>query len=218
MKVRALYIILAVLVIGGLLVGSSYYYAYLHVGPPPKPSTPTPTVTPIPTPTPTPSIHPGPAITPSPTPSSTSTPKATPTLTPKPSATPTPTPTSTTYPPTPSPYTPPTPSVKVGFLDIHYDAEGDDNENLNDEYVVIKNFGTEAANLTEWILKDEANHTFIFPNFILNPNATVTIYTGSGENTQDKLYWGMSKAVWNNKHDTAYLYDAEMKLIDKVSW
>ena len=122
------------------------------------------------------------------------------------------------YTPTPTPTATPTPSLNVVISYVHYDAEGNDNENLNDEYVVIKNEGSVTVDLTGWKLKDEANHLFTFPSFTLESGATVTIHTGSGTNTQTDLYWGKDRAVWNNDHDTAYLYDSSMNLIDQESW
>ena len=112
----------------------------------------------------------------------------------------------------------PTAGLKVVIYHVHYDAEGNDNENLNDEYVVIKNLGDTAVDLTGWTLRDEAGHTFTFPRFTLDAGATVTVHTGSGINTETHLYWGKSRAVWNNDHDTAYLYDSHGNLIDKKDW
>jgi len=68
------------------------------------------------------------------------------------------------------------------------------------------------------MLKDEAGHTFTFPSIILDPGETVTIYSGSGVNTYTKLYWGSSKAIWNNNGDTIFLYDANGNLVDFYSW
>ena len=73
--------------------------------------------------------------------------------------------------------------------------------------------------MTGWTLSDEAGHVYTFPSgFILDAGATVTIYTGSGTDTQDKLYWGSSSPIWNNDGDTAYLKDNEGKLVDSWSW
>lgn len=63
--------------------------------------------------------------------------------------------------------------------------------------MILKNNGVESVDLTGWTLKDEADHTFKFPSFLLEAGATVTIHTGSGEDTQTDLYWGSSQAIWN---------------------
>ena len=107
----------------------------------------------------------------------------------------------------------------VAIASVHYDAEGDDRYNLNDEYVVIKNYGNEVVDMTGWTLSDEANNVYTFPSdFVLGATAKVTVYSGVGNNTQDKLYWGSNVPIWNNDHDTAYLKDAEGNLVDEWGW
>jgi len=89
---------------------------------------------------------------------------------------------------------------------IHADAEGNDHENLNDEYIVLRNSGDSTIDMGGWTLSDEADHTYYFPTgFELGPGETVTIYTGSGSDSDGKLYWGSSSAVWNNGGDTIIL-------------
>jgi len=109
-------------------------------------------------------------------------------------------------------------SSTVVIWKVHYDAAGNDHQNLNDEYVVLKNIGSTAVSLKGWTLKDEAGKTFRFPSFVLEPGKTVTIHTGSGTNTATDLYWGSGRAIWNNDGDTVYLYNSKGELIDKYSW
>ncbi|WP_206425027.1 lamin tail domain-containing protein [Halosimplex salinum] len=87
--------------------------------------------------------------------------------------------------------------------EINADAEGDDRENLNDEYVVFRNAGDDALDLGGWTVEDEAAHTYTFPDgFTLDRNATVTLRTGSGTDTDTDLYWGSGSPIWNNGGDT----------------
>jgi len=110
--------------------------------------------------------------------------------------------------------------VCIKFVEFNYDASGNDNYNLNDEYFTIKNCGDAPVDMTGWKVTDNANHTFGFPDgFTLAPNATVTIYTGSGVNSGSSLYWGMSKgAVWNNDGDIATIYDSEGHVVARYSY
>lgn len=86
---------------------------------------------------------------------------------------------------------------------IHADASGNDHENLNEEYIELTNEGGSTVDMTGWTLSDEANHVYTFPSgFTLEPGDTVTIYTGSGSNSESELYWGSGAAVWNNTGDT----------------
>lgn len=86
---------------------------------------------------------------------------------------------------------------------LHVDADGNDHENENGEYVVFENTGDSPIDFTGWSLRDEADHVYYFPDgFTLEPGATVTVYTGSGSNSASKLYWGSDSAIWNNGGDT----------------
>jgi micrococcal nuclease len=99
--------------------------------------------------------------------------------------------------------------VSVSIVEIHADAAGNDHENLNDEYIVLKNTGESAIDMAGWTLRDEADHTFTFSSgFTFSPGDTVTIRTGSGTNSAETLYWGSDSAVWNNGGDTIILTDS----------
>jgi len=108
--------------------------------------------------------------------------------------------------------------IKLKIIFINYDAPGNDHENLNGEWVEIKNLGNEDVNLKDFKLKDTANHEFIFPDFVLSPNSIVKIYSGCGTNTDDSLYWCSTNALWNNDTDTAFLYDSQGNLIDSYKY
>jgi micrococcal nuclease len=97
----------------------------------------------------------------------------------------------------------------ITILEIHADAEGNDNENLNDEYVIFENHGSSIIDLTGWFAHDESNNPYIFPTFYLINGSSVTLYTGPGTDTENELYWGSDKPIWNNDGDTLYLRDSE---------
>jgi micrococcal nuclease len=83
------------------------------------------------------------------------------------------------------------------------DAPGDDRENLNGEFVRLTNEGDESLDLSGWTVRDEADHVYRFPDgTTLAPGATLTLYTGSGEDGDGDYYWGRSSPVWNNGGDT----------------
>jgi len=97
---------------------------------------------------------------------------------------------------------------------IHADAEGDDRENLNDEYIVFTNSGDESLDLGGWTVEDEAGKQYTFPDgFTLEPGATVTLRTGSGTDTETELYWGAGSPVWNNNGDTVIVRTADGKRV-----
>ncbi|WP_058992897.1 lamin tail domain-containing protein [Haloarcula sp. CBA1127] len=96
----------------------------------------------------------------------------------------------------------------VEIAEIHADAAGNDNENLNDEYVTLTNTGDEPVGLSGWTVSDEVGHQYTFANLTLDPNASVSLYTGSGTDTETERYWGRNGAVWNNDGDTVIVKNA----------
>ncbi len=103
-------------------------------------------------------------------------------------------------------------------LEFHPDAKGDDQKNLNDEYFTIKNATSNQINLQNFTISDAAGNRFTLPYFLLGPQKSVTIYTGSGVNTSDKIYLGSDRAIWNNSGDTLYITSPENKIILKYTY
>jgi micrococcal nuclease len=99
-----------------------------------------------------------------------------------------------------------------------FDAPGDDRLNLNEEYVCFTNQGDQPVDMTGWSVNKRPDTWYTFPEFILSPGASVRLHTGTEVNTATDLYWGNSKAIWRNIHDSVYLYDAAGKLMDEHSW
>ncbi|MFH1638624.1 MAG: thermonuclease family protein, partial [Candidatus Woesearchaeota archaeon] len=91
----------------------------------------------------------------------------------------------------------------IQIRDFHFNAAGDDNYNLNDEYVTFENTCIYSLNMEGWTIKDEtASHVYTILLFTFPPDSTFTLYTGKGTNTASELYWGRSSgdyaAIWNN--------------------
>ena len=102
---------------------------------------------------------------------------------------------------------------------VNADAEGDDGENLDDEYVVFENTGDEPIDLSGWTVEDEAAHSYAFPRgFTLDAGAAVTLRTGSGADADADLYWGSGSPIWNNAGDTVILSNADGEHVLEVSY
>jgi len=106
------------------------------------------------------------------------------------------------------------PTNCVSIKEFHYDAEGDDNTNLNDEYVIFKNDCGYDLSLNGWYVKDEATHTYEFDDFTFEKDLTLTLFSGKGVNTQEAFYWNSGRAIWNNDGDSVFLRDGDGKLVD----
>lgn len=73
-------------------------------------------------------------------------------------------------------------SGDIVIKNIHADVEGNDNENLNDEYVIFKNIGDESVKSINWIASDESP-----AGFRSKSGALMIPYTGDGIDTNDEL-------------------------------
>lgn len=110
-------------------------------------------------------------------------------------------------------------TIEIGH--IRYDADGNDNFNLNDEWVEFVNPGSSALDLTGWSVKDEsASHRYPFPSgFSLGAGATVRLHTGCGEDNASSLYWcNQGSAVWNNGGDTVFVLDPSGNIVVSESY
>ncbi|MBU1031026.1 MAG: thermonuclease family protein [Nanoarchaeota archaeon] len=111
----------------------------------------------------------------------------------------------------------------IYITNFHFNAAGNDNYNLNDEYVTFGNKCSYSIGMDSWTIKDEtASHIYTIPSFTFQSGATFTLYTGRGTNTNSVLYWGRTSgdyaAIWNNGGDTLFLRDSKGNLVLSKSY
>ncbi|MCL1595085.1 MAG: lamin tail domain-containing protein [Actinomycetia bacterium] len=109
----------------------------------------------------------------------------------------------------------------VVIVDVQYDAPGNDNDNLNGEWVTIENRGDVRVDLSNWVLKDEsASHRYTFNSgFEIEGGTAVVVYSGCGVDSTSELYWCNSgSAVWNNSGDTGFLLDPLGNIMDTYGY
>ena len=91
----------------------------------------------------------------------------------------------------------------------------------SDEYVEITNLGDEPQDLANWELKDisEGYPSFSFPYYILEPEATIRVYTNEIHPQWGGFSFGYGKAIWNNEEpDIAALYNAKEQEVSRKSY
>jgi hypothetical protein len=90
--------------------------------------------------------------------------------------------------------------------------------NKKAEYIVIKNSGASAVDLTGWkIVSVRGNQTFTFPAFNLAAGAEVKV-GDSATNSGIDFHWLDGGGTWSNKKsDPAELYDNTGKLVDRYN-
>jgi competence protein ComEC len=137
-----------------------------------------------------------------------STPSSTPTqITPAKTPTKTLTPTPTTQ--------PPATTGNVAITNIFYDGTGSSEP---DEYVEIKNEDNKSIQLQNWTLRDNANHIFTFPSFVMTPGKVCRVYTNEYHSEWCGFDYHSGSPIWNNDGDTAYLKDAMGNLISQYTY
>lgn len=91
----------------------------------------------------------------------------------------------------------------------------------SDEYVEIKNLGSESVDLAGWRLVDisEGYPSLTFPSYLLEPGESVRVYTNEIHPEYGGFSFGSGKAVWNNSSpDTAALYNAQGQEVSRRSY
>jgi hypothetical protein len=107
----------------------------------------------------------------------------------------------------------------VIICQVQFDPEGDDNLDLNKEWVKICNNSDMDIDMSGWTLENNVGAYFEFPEgFVIRAGSFVFVYTGSGANSEVALYWGSPVERWNNSGDVATLRDAEGNVVDEYEW
>ncbi|MEW5827096.1 MAG: lamin tail domain-containing protein [Candidatus Bipolaricaulota bacterium] len=118
------------------------------------------------------------------------------------------------------PPVPPPSGPAVGFTwPFHYDAAGDDAENLNDEYLTLLNEEDHPVDLSGWTIENERGVTFRFPHgAMLASRATITVHSGGGADSETVFYWRAGDPVWSDRSDLAILRDAQGNIVDVYAY
>jgi len=102
----------------------------------------------------------------------------------------------------------------ISISKFQFDAEDNDNENLNQEFVVFKNSCEGDINMTGWTIKDEsASNMYTFSVFTAESDEEFTLFSGKRVDTNTEIYWGRTRAVWNNNGDTLFFRDKQGDLV-----
>jgi len=90
-------------------------------------------------------------------------------------------------------------------------------QDLNEEYVVIKNFENKTIDLSHWTIKDQHSQ-YEFPRLFLDPGKELKIHSGKGEDNSMDLYWGMSRSIWSQTGDACFLRDYQGDMADFMEY
>ncbi|WP_203229808.1 DUF4350 domain-containing protein [Halorubrum distributum] len=106
-------------------------------------------------------------------------------------------------------------SVDLAVDELVADPEGDQTE---DEYVSFVNQGDETVGLDGYVVDDNVDNSYTFSGVSVDPGATITLYTGTGNDTDDTVYWGRGTPVWNNGGDIVFVTDPDGNTVVEFSY
>ncbi len=109
-------------------------------------------------------------------------------------------------------------SISAIIIRINYDADGDDSKNMNDEYIIFTNNLGEDINIEGWTVKDSGTNIYEFKKYIFKNGSEIILFTGQGNDSENKFYWNSKMPVWNNSGDTLYLRDGNGFLVKTLSY
>lgn len=105
--------------------------------------------------------------------------------------------------------------IGVDLIDIVYDPTG---SNLSGEYVLITNSLDNPIDLAGWTLRDDQKNIYTFPPYTLGAGQDVKIWTRTGVDTTNNLYWNLASQVWNYGGDCGYLRNASGDLQSHICY
>jgi endonuclease YncB( thermonuclease family) len=85
-------------------------------------------------------------------------------------------------------------------ISVNGDADGVDEENLNGEWVRIRNLDpARAVHLGGWTLRDSVPGGYVLPEWVtITPGEELTVHVGSGINTWTELFMGEKAPIFGN--------------------
>lgn len=108
---------------------------------------------------------------------------------------------------------------ELHITSFHANANGDDRQNPNGEYLRVCNVSSRPIDLQGFRLTDISGDSWELPSLVLPAGNTVKLISGRGTDQTDpasqlEIYLQTDGPVWNNSRDRATLYDRYGKVVD----
>ncbi|WP_386685109.1 lamin tail domain-containing protein [Loktanella sp. R86503] len=110
------------------------------------------------------------------------------------------------------------PTDSIVIEDVQFDAPGDDALNSNGEWIVIRNAGDTAVDLSDWRIKDDGFDYVFAPGETLAAGDRLTIHIGSGTDTGDERYWSNTEGILNNAGGSLEIWTPYSNNVDTFAW
>lgn len=103
--------------------------------------------------------------------------------------------------------------------DVLADAPGNDLTPENGEYVELTNTSNRTIDVSGYLLQDAViNRLVVGEGYVMEPGATLRVYTGPGTNTADRYYNDLGRNVLNNNGDSVAVYTPQLRLLDLYAY
>ena len=96
----------------------------------------------------------------------------------------------------------------VVIASARFDPPGDDDENLNEEWVEVANRCSTMIGVGGWKLRDRVGNTYTFQSGVRMGKGSIYVHTGKGTDRPGHRHWGKTWAVWDNVNEVATLYNS----------
>jgi endonuclease YncB( thermonuclease family) len=103
---------------------------------------------------------------------------------------------------------------------FHANASGDDEQNVNGEYMRVCNVTTEPVQLSAYRMQTRSGTTYALPTMVIPAGHTVLVKSGQGSHQTDprfqlEAYLGSTSPIWSDEYDVATLIDAQGATVDQ---
>jgi endonuclease YncB( thermonuclease family) len=95
----------------------------------------------------------------------------------------------------------------------NYDADGEDDNNLNGEYIVVINNSGSSIDMENWSVRDSGLNIYLFAAGVTLPanGGSLSVFIGSGTDTANEFYWGLAEPIFENEvGDGVFLLDPDI--------
>jgi len=82
---------------------------------------------------------------------------------------------------------------------VNWDATGDDSQNVNGEYFVVRNHASTALSIAGWMIRDTSLEWYVFPSgSTIGAKSWIRVRVGKGTRSGNTYYMGSDKTIFIN--------------------
>jgi micrococcal nuclease len=102
---------------------------------------------------------------------------------------------------------------------FHANAPGEDEQNVNGEYLRVANVASQPVNLDGYRISNAAGQSFPFPAVTIPVGHTIEVHSGTGAHQvnpaqQLEIFLGSALPIWDNMSDRATITDRFGQVVD----